>query len=178
MAYGVANTGGATQAEIDAINQKIKDLNGSGTGGEYIGGAALSSDATGTDSKAQYAVIKKTASGSPQALFAVASKFPPGTYSVMVRLKVSDIAVTDNLIDIVAKVNSASGTQLKKVYIKPSMFSEADKFQTIGFVVDFDAGKGSSLYIAATLLACSTAVAVTIDYVLIAPAYTAVSSIA
>lgn len=178
MAYGVANTGGATQAEIDAINQKIKDLNGSGTGGEYIGGAALSSEATGTDSKAQYAVIIKTASSSSQALFAIASKFPPGTYSIMLRMKVSNITVADNLVDIVAKVNTASGTQLKEVYIKPSMFSAADKFQTIGFVVDFDAGKENSLYLAATLLACSTAVTVTIDYVLIAPAYTAVSSIA
>lgn len=199
MMYGITNVSaasqggdGPSQAEIEAITQEIeaiKEVNESqqddidvlkdaGSGGKYIGGTALSSEATGTDSKSQYAVLKKTASGSSQALFAIASKFPPGTYSIMLRMKVSNITVADNLVDIVAKVSSASGTQLKEVYIKPSMFSAADKFQTIGFVVDFDAGKDNSLYLAATLLACSTTVAVTIDYVLIAPAYTAVSSIA
>ena len=178
MAYGIANTGGPFQSDIDEIMQAIKDLGGGGSGGKYIGGTELSSDATGSDSKAQYSVIKKTASSSPQALFGVSCKVPPGSYSVMLRLKVSDIAVIDNLIDITAKVDSASGTQLKEAYIKPSMFSAADKFQTIGLVVDFDAGKNNSLYLSATLLSCSTAVTVTIDYVLIAPAYTAVSSIA
>lgn len=151
---------------------------GSGGTGKYFGGTKLSTDANLNDDKAQYPVIQKTASGSSQTLFSIACKLPPGTYSVMMRLKVSNIAVTDNIININAKINNDSGAQLKEVFIKPNMFSFANKFQTLGFVVDFDAGKNDSLFLATTLLACSIAVKVTVDYVLIAPTFTGISSIA
>ncbi|MDO4313787.1 MAG: hypothetical protein Q4C52_11960 [Eubacteriales bacterium] len=160
------------------VTDKEKETWGKATAMNYVGGSELSEDATIEDEKAQYAIAPKTAGDSEQVLFSKnLNGLPLGLYSAMFRMKMSEITEDVNLVDIKAKTGS-DGRLLKEIYIKPSMFNAADKFQTMGFLVDFDANKGDTLCIDAILLASSSAVTVTIDYVLVAPAYTAVSSLA
>lgn len=144
--------------------------------GITYGGNELSSDANIEDDKAQYPVIQKTLSNEVQELFHMTRKLPQGIYAIMLRAKVSDNTPTESIISIKAKTNNDSGTLIKEVQIKPNMFIENNKFQTVGFLLDFDVNKNDELFISASLLAGTSAVTVSIDYILLSPAYTAVSS--
>ena len=136
--------------------------------GMFIGGKELSTEATVADEKARYPVIQKTSS---------TSAIPQGLYSVMLRIKLSDNASSNNLIKIKTTLNSASGTLLKETYIKPSMLDARDKYQTFGFCVEQNGTKTDKLFLSVSMLKTSAQNTLSIDYVVISPAYVAVSAI-
>lgn len=169
-----------TDSEHRFVSDAEKEAWGKAVSGDYIGGQELSEEANTEDARAQYTVLQKTTAGTEQAMFTKTLEgLPLGMYSVMLRAKVSQNTGTDAALDIKIKV-AGDGGLLKEAMIKPSMFSAVDKFQTLGFIVDFDAARNEGMQIEASMPAYSSAdaaVTVTVDYVLIAPAYTAVSSI-
>lgn len=169
-----------TDSEHRFVSDAEKAAWGKAASGNYAGGLELSEEATVEDAKAQYTVLQKTTASTEQPMFnKTLDGLPLGTYSVMLRAKVSGNTGSEAAVNIKIKA-AGDGSLLKEIIIKPSMFSAADKFQTLGFVVDFDTVKDDGMQIEASMPAHSStdnAVTVTVDYVLVAPAYTAVSSV-
>lgn len=136
------------------------------------GGTALDSKATTTDDKAQYkAIAISTATASTSAFSKVLTDLPKGKYSVMIRMKISAISSSGNII----KVQCGDTSALKTFYVKPNMFTSANTYQTFGFTVDHTTTSFTANLSIGTALASQT---VTIDYIAIAPTFTAISSVA
>lgn len=136
------------------------------------GGVNLSSAATIADSAAQYTVIRKTSSATQeQSLFSVpVSGIRKGLYSILVRLKANQNLNGNGLIEL--KVTSG-GTVQKKRTIMARMFGKADTFQTFGMNAEMD----DSAVISAILLKNSDNITVSIDYVILQSAQTAITSL-
>lgn len=136
------------------------------------GGTELSAEATVTDANAQFAVIKKTSStASTQILFSKPiEKLRKGLYSLLLRLKVTSITDSNGLIEL--KVTSG-GTVLETRTITAQMFEKAGTFQTFGLNVELS----DTATITATLLKNSANITVSVDYVMLQPAQTAITSL-
>ena len=146
--------------------------------GMFIGGKELSAEATVTDERARYPVIQKTSSTSAEVkVLEKEIAIPQGLYSVMLRIKLSDNASSNNLIKIKTTLNSASGALLKEAYIKPSMLDARDTYQTFGFCVEQNGTKSDKLFLSVSMLQTHTQNTLSVDYVVISPAYVAVSAI-
>ena len=113
------------------------------------GGPELSADANIVDASAQFSVIRKTSStASVQTLFQKAiDGLRKGLYSLLIRVKVSS--------------NSAN------------MFERAGVYQTFGLNVELN----DTVTITARLLKNSANITVSVDYVMLQPAQTAITSL-
>lgn len=97
-----------------------------------LGGDALSKEeGKVTDTAAQYAVIEKSLA-EVGGIFLTEVSLPKGMYSVMLRMRVSDIASTENIL----KLEILDGETSTVRYIKPSMFRSANTFMTVGCAVE------------------------------------------
>jgi len=85
-------TGGGGGGTWDKVKEKPDWTNCTA----MIGGTALSSSATITDSAAQYKVISKS-TGSTGEIFSKSVTLPKGLYSVMIRMKISAITSTASI---------------------------------------------------------------------------------
>lgn len=136
------------------------------------GGTALDSKATTTDDKAQYkAIAISTATASTSAFSKVLTDLPKGKYSVMIRMKISAISSSGNII----KVQCGDTSALKTFYVKPNMFTSANTYQTFGFTVDLTTTSFTANLSIGSALSGQT---LTIDYIAIAPTFTAITSVA
>lgn len=136
------------------------------------GGTDLSAEATVTDSSAQFNVIRKTSStASVQTLFSKSVEgLRKGLYSLLIRLKASSITDGNGLIEL--KVTSG-GTVLETRTITSQMFEKSNTFQTFGLNIDLL----DTATITATLLRNSANIVVSVDYVMLQPAQTAITSL-
>lgn len=136
------------------------------------GGTDLSAEATVTDSGAQFNVIRKTSStASAQTLFSKSVEgLRKGLYSLLIRLKASSITDGNRLIEL--KVTSG-GTVRETRTITSQMFEKSNTFQTFGLNIDLL----DTATITATLLKNSANIVVSVDYVMLQPAQTAITSL-
>lgn len=136
------------------------------------GGTELDSKGTTADSNAQYNTIAlSTATANASAFSKVLTDLPKGKYSVMIRMKMSAITSTANII----KIQCGDTSALKTFYVRPNMFTTANVYQTFGFTVEHTTTSFTANLTIGTALAGAT---VTVDYLAIAPTFTAISSVA
>lgn len=160
--------------KVDEILAKVENA-----GGIYTGGNALSSEANVNDEDAEYLALNKNSSSvSDVQLFSKSLSVKIGTYSVMIRMKVSDISKTDSIISVKIRKGSASGELIKEIRISPNMFDSNNKYKILGTIVDFgEVKKGTKMHIEASILKTTITETVTVDYMLVNPAYTSVSAV-
>ena len=161
--------------DIEKIKEDIKDIQESMSGSEspdifacmhLYGGTALDPKGTTKDEKAQYDVISLSTAAKSTVFSKNLTDLPKGMYSVMLRMKISQITSGAN----VFKVSCGE----KNFYIKPKMFQAANTYQTLGFTVENVSGTTQVSLAVDTVLAGQTAA---VDYPMIAPAFTAISSV-
>lgn len=154
--------------QVTEMKERIETL---ATDNTY-GGTDLSAEATVTDGSAQFNVIRKTSStASTQTLFSKSVEgLRKGLYSLLIRLKASSITDGKGLIEL--KVTSG-GTVLETRTITSQMFEKSNTFQTFGLNIDLL----DTATITATLLKNSANIAVSVDYVMLQPAQTAITSL-
>lgn len=96
----------------------------------------------------------------------------------MIRMKVSDISKTDSVISVKIRKGSSAGEIVKEIRISPSMLDVNNKYKILGTIVDFgEVKKGTKMHIEASILKTTIMETVTIDYMLVNPAYTSVSAV-
>lgn len=136
------------------------------------GGTDLSADATATDAAAQFKVVQKTSSTvAAQLIFSKSVEgLRKGLYSLLLRLKTTSITDSNALIEL--KVTSG-GNVLETRTMTAQMFEKTGTFQTFGFNVELS----DTATITATLLKNSANITVTVDYVMLQPAQTAITSL-
>lgn len=157
------------------LNRKIMELQkriDKAASDNIWGGTNLSSAATIGDSAAQYTVIRKTSSAiQEQSLFSVpVSGIRKGLYSLLIRLKASQNTDGNGLVGL--KVSSG-GVMQKQRTIIAQMFKSANTYQTFGMNVELD----DSATISAALLKNSANITISIDYVILQSAQTAITSL-
>lgn len=162
---------------MDKVDETLAKVENAG--GIYVGGTNLSTEATINDEEAEYPVLSKNASSiSEITLFSKSLALKIGTYSVMIRMKVSDISKTDSVISVKIRKGSYTGEIIKEIRISPNMFDVNNKYKILGTVVDFgEVKKGTKMHIEASILKTTIMETVTIDYMLVNPAYTSVSAV-
>lgn len=153
-------------------------IHGSGGGGSskfgmrIYGGTKLNSKGTTSDSNAEYNTIAlSTATAGTSGFSKVLTDLPKGKYSVMIRMKISANTSTGNII----KIECGDTSTLSTFYVKPSMFTAADTYQTFGFTIEHTT---TSFTVSLSVGTALSGVTVNIDYLAIAPTFTAISSIA
>lgn len=159
-------TGGGGGGTWDKVKEKPDWTNCTA----MIGGTALSSSATTTDSAAQYKVISKS-TGSTGDIFSKSVTLPKGLYSVMVRMKISTISSSSN----VFKLTIVDGSTTTTKYIKPNMFKTANGYTTLGTAVENTSG---TLRVTLSIYSALSNQTVCVDYLAITPAMVGVTSIA
>ena len=136
------------------------------------GGTALDSKGTTSDSNAQYkAIAISTATAGTSGFSKALTDLPKGKYSVMIRMKITANSSSGNII----KVQAGDTNALKTFYVRPNMFTATGTYQTFGFTVDHNTTSFTANLSIGTAL---SGVTLTIDYLAIAPAFTAISSVA
>ena len=96
----------------------------------------------------------------------------------MIRMKVSDLSKTDSVISVKIRKGSSAGEIVKEIRISPSMLDVNNKYKILGTIVDFgEVKKGTKMHIEASILKTTIMETVTIDYMLVNPAYTSVSAV-
>ena len=155
---------------MDKVDETLAKVENAG--GIYVGGTNLSAEATINDEEAEYPVLSKNANSiSEITLFSKSLTLKIGTYSVMIRMKVSDISVK-------IRKGSSVGEIIKEIRISPNMFDANNKYKILGTIVDFgEVKKGTKMYIEASIMKTTIMETVTIDYMLVNPAYTSVSAV-
>ena len=92
---------------MDKVDETLAKVENAG--GIYVGGTNLSTEATINDEEAEYPVLSKNASSiSETMLFSKSLALKIGTYSVMIRMKISDTTKTDSVISV--KIRKGSST--------------------------------------------------------------------
>ena len=134
------------------------------------GGLELSVDANIADASAQFSVIRKTSStATVQTLFSKAiDGLRKGLYSLLIRLKVNANSDSGGLIEL----SVTSGGTITRI-ITAKMFERAGIFQTFGLNVELS----DTVTITAKLLKNSANITVSVDYVMLQPAQTAITSL-
>lgn len=152
-----------------------------GSGGLILGGTALSSSATVSDSNAEFPVIQKTTSAAGTLFDISIPDLMLGKYSVTLRIKSSDGSKSNNIVSINTFYSDGASviTPLKTVSIAPSDIGRANSYQVLGFTIDFNGANISNkkLRIQANILQVSPAITVSIDYIQIMPAFAAIDSL-
>ena len=136
------------------------------------GGLELSVDANIADASAQFSVIRKTSStATVQTLFSKAiDGLRKGLYSLLIRLKVNANSDSGGLIELSV---TSGGTILETRIITAKMFERAGIFQTFGLNVELN----DTVTITAKMLKNSANITVSVDYVMLQPAQTAITSL-
>lgn len=134
------------------------------------GGTELDAAATTSDANAQYPIISKSTASTGALFTKTITDLPKGNYSVMVRMKISAVTSSAN----VFKITVTDGTVVTTKYIRPNMLSAANSYATLGFTVEHNS---SSISIAMSVNSALSGATVGIDYLTIAPAFTAVAAI-
>lgn len=136
------------------------------------GGPELSADANIVDASAQFSVIRKTSStASVQTLFQKAiDGLRKGLYSLLIRVKVSSNSNNGRLIELNV---TSGGAILETRTITANMFERAEVYQTFGLNVELN----DTVTITARLLKNSANITVSVDYVMLQPAQTAITSL-
>lgn len=136
------------------------------------GGPELSADANIVDASAQFSVIRKTSStASVQTLFQKAiDGLRKGLYSLLIRVKVSSNSNNGGLIELNV---TSGGAILETRTITANMFERAGVYQTFGLNVELN----DAVTITARLLKNSANITVSVDYVMLQPAQTAITSL-
>lgn len=162
---------------MDKVDETLAKVENAG--GIYVGGSALSSEATTNDEDAEYLALRKNSNSiSDVTLFSKDLAVKIGTYSVMLRMKVSDVSKSDSIISIRIKKGSTAGELIKEIRISPNMFDTNNKYKILGTIVDFgEVKKGTKMHIEASILKTTITETVTVDYMLVNPAYTSVSAV-
>ncbi len=162
---------------MDKVDETLAKVENAG--GIYVGGTNLSAEATINDEDAEYLALSKSTSAiSETPLFSKNLALKIGTYSVMIRMKVSDISKTDSVISVKIRKGSSVGEIIKEIRISPNVFDANNKYKILGTVVDFgEVKKGTKMYIEASIMKTTIMETVTIDYMLVNPAYTSVSAV-
>lgn len=162
---------------MDKVDETLAKIENAGS--IYVGGNTLSSEAAVNDENAEYLTLRKNSSSiSNVALFAKSLDVKIGTYSVMFRMKVSDITKSDAIISVKIRKGSAAGELIKEIRISPNTFDANNKYKILGTIVDFgEVKKGTKMYVEASILKTTITETVTIDYMLVNPAYTSVSAV-
>ena len=164
LIHGAGGGGGGTW---DKVKEKPDILNCM----RMYGGTNLDSKGTTSDSDAQYkAIALSTATADASGFSKVLTDLPKGKYSVMIRMKMSVITSSVNIL----KIQCGDTSALKTFYVRPNMFTAANTYQTFGFTVDHTTSSFTANLTIGTALASAT---VTIDYLAIAPVFTAISSV-
>lgn len=152
-----------------------------GSGGLILGGTALSSSATVSDSNAEFPVIQKTTSAAGTLFDISIPDLMLGKYSVTLRIKSSDGSKSNNIVSINTFYSDGASviTPLKTVSIAPSDIGRANSYQVLGFTIDFNGANISNkkLRIQANILQASPAITVSIDYMQIMSAFAAIDSL-
>ena len=160
-------------------------LGSSGDGGcvtSVYGGTDLSSEATITDDYSLFPIIRKTNSSSSETnLFTLnIPEIDVGTWSVMIRLRLTNVTNANNVIKLTvnsAAISDEASTKQSIYNIKPTMLTTANEFETVGFVFNMTTKSPSTLQIVASLPTNSVSNTVSVDYVLISPTFTTISAI-
>ena len=140
------------------------------------GGPELSADANIVDASAQFSVIRKTSStASVQTLFQKAiDSLRKGLYSLLIRVKVNSNSNNGGLIELNV---TSGGAILETRTITANMFEKnferAGVYQTFGLNVELN----DTVTITARLLKNSANITVSVDYVMLQPAQTAITSL-
>ena len=136
------------------------------------GGPELSADASIVDASAQFNVIRKTSStASVQTLFQKAiDGLRKGLYSLLIRVKVNSNSNNGGLIELNV---TSGGAILETRTITANMFERAGVYQTFGLNVELN----DTVTITARLLKNSANITVSVDYVMLQPAQTAITSL-
>ena len=99
---------------MDKVDETLAKVENAG--GIYVGGTNLSTEATINDEEAEYPVLSKNASSiSETMLFSKSLALKIGTYSVMIRMKVSDISKTDSVISVKIRKGSSAREIVKEM---------------------------------------------------------------
>ena len=132
------------------------------------GGPELSADANIVDASAQFSVIR---TASVQTLFQKAiDGLRKGLYSLLIRVKVSSNSNNGRLIELNV---TSGGAILETRTITANMFERAGVYQTFGLNVELN----DTVTITARLLKNSANITVSVDYVMLQPAQTAITSL-
>lgn len=134
------------------------------------GGTDLDASGSTADTNAQYPIISKSTASTGSIFNKSITDLPKGNYSIMVRMKVSSITSSSNIFKIVATDGSVATTK----YIKPNMFAANNTYATFGFTAEHTSDSFSVALSIDTALSGQT---VGVDYLEIAPAFTAVSAL-
>ncbi len=149
----------------------LESINKMATDNTY-GGEDLSAEATVEDSAAQFTVLQKTSSTAQDTnLFSKPiNGLRKGLYSLLIRLKASANTDGNGLVKIQV---SEGGSVIETRTITAKMFEAANKYQIFGMNVDLS----DSATITAVLLMNSANITVSIDYIMLQPAQTAITSL-
>ncbi|MFQ7764193.1 MAG: hypothetical protein ACLRH0_07155 [Blautia wexlerae] len=162
---------------MDKVDETLAKVENAG--GIYVGGTNLSTEATINDEEAEYSVLSKNASSiSEITLFSKSLALKIGTYSVMIRNE--GFGYIENGFCYICKnqKGSSAGEIVKEIRISPSMLDVNNKYKILGTIVDFgEVKKGTKMHIEASILKTTIMETVTIDYMLVNPAYTSVSAV-
>lgn len=174
-AYLLENAGLSSEEVTEIVENSIgsSDLNAPGKPDIIssifaLGGNNLSTGEKVSDTSAQYDVIEKSMASTGQ-IFSTTVTLPKGMYSLMLRMKVSQIATSDNALCLDIK----DGQTTTAKFIKPSMFKSANRFETLGCVADCTSGTLNITFSVAKAFAGI----VRVDYLLIMPTMTSITSI-
>lgn len=152
-----------------------------GSGSLILGGTALSSAATVSDSNAEFPVLQKTTSTAGTLFDISIPDLMLGKYSITLRIKSSDGSKTNNIVSINTFYSDGASviTPLKTVSIAPSDIGKSNSYQVLGFTIDFNGENISSkkLRIQANILQTTPAITVSIDYLQIMSAFAAIDSL-
>ncbi len=147
--------------------QEIVDSMEAMASGYIYGGADLSQEATVVDSTAEFPVLRKVSSTAANtSLFSKQINLRKGLYSLLIRLKVSGNTDGNRLVKLQA------GSEVRTITAK--MFEKAGAYQTFGMNIEC---ASESLSVSATLLKNSANITVSIDYIMLQPAQTAITSL-
>lgn len=186
------DVGDLQNLETDEKSSVVAAINeAASTGGGYVfGGKDLLSDISKTDNSSESTrdnqfpmIVQASSSSASYVLFtADVDKAIFGKYAVILRLKSSAIGSTSNLIKVETYAhnkNTGADTLLSTVNIKGTAFSTANKFKTIGFNTNYEGANPDTdiLRIKATLLSNSSGATISIDYIIVSYAYTAIASL-
>ena len=186
------DVGDLQKLETDEKSSVVAAINeAASTGGGYVfGGKDLPSNITKTDNTSEVTrdnqfpmIVQASSSSESYELFtADVDKAIFGKYAVILRLKSSVIGYTDNIIKVESYAhnkNTGSDTLISTINIKGTAFSTENKFKTIGFNTEYEGANPDSdnLRIKATLLSNSSDATISIDYIIVSYAYTAIASL-
>ena len=179
------DVGVLSELETDEKSNIVRAINeAASTGGGYLyGGKDLPSSITKTaDSLAQFDVIKATTENTDKEIFSFdVDKAIFGKYSIIIRAKTSAVASSSNILKLETYYHNTANdtyTLLDTCLIKESSFGTANVYKTLGFNTNYQGTdkNNNKLRIVGTVLGNGTRTMISVDYLIVSYAYTAIVS--